>query len=269
MIGSAKVGNFGMNEKDASQRRYAGKKVCITGSSRGIGRQLALRFAQDGADIVVNYFRNGDAARETAKELEGLGSRVLLCKANMAQEDKVIAMFDTIRSEFGHLDVFIHNAASGRNRKAMEVDVKGWDWTLDVNARAFLIGVQQAAQLMTDGGAMLAISSFGSERVFPYYTTVGASKAAIESLVRYFAVELADKHINVNAISAGAVVTGALEHFPEIEQTWAEIERKLPYDRMVNADDVANLALFLCSKEAEMLRGQTVRLDAGLTLLLP
>lgn len=258
-----------MEQAASTGRSYAGKKVCVTGSSRGIGRQLALRFAQAGADIVINYFRNGDAARETAREIEALGRRVLICKANMAQEDKILAMFETIQAEFGKLDVFVHNAASGRNRKAMEVDVKGWDWTLDVNARAFLIAAQQAAMLMNDGGAMLAISSFGSERVFPYYTTVGASKAAIESLVRYFAIELADKHINVNAISAGAVVTGALEHFPEIEKTWAEIEQKLPYDRMVNADDVANLALFLCSRDAEMVRGQTIRLDAGLTLLIP
>lgn len=250
-------------------RRYEGKKVCITGSSRGIGRQLAVRFAREGADVVVNYFRNGDAARETAREIEAVGGRALLCRANMAQEEKIVSMFETIKEEFGALDVFIHNAASGRNRKAVEVDVKGWDWTLDINARAFLIGAQQAAALMPEGGAMLAISSFGSERVFPYYTTVGASKAALESLVRYFAIELGERHINVNAISAGAVETDALGHFPEMDQTLAEIERKLPYDRMVTADDIANLALFLCSREAEMLRGQTVKLDGGFTLVIP
>lgn len=258
-----------MQNNEVQPRRYAGKKVCITGSSRGIGRQLAIRFAREGADVVVNYFRNGDAARETVSEIEALGSRALLCRANMAQEEKITAMFETIQEEFGQLDVFIHNAASGRNRKAMDVDVKGWDWTLDINARAFLIGAQQAAKLMPQGGAMLAISSFGSERVFPYYTTVGASKAALESLVRYFAIELADRQINVNAISAGAVETDALGHFPEMDQTLAEIQRKLPYHRMVTADDIANLALFLCSQEAEMLRGQTVHLDAGLTLLIP
>lgn len=258
-----------MDQPERVLRRYEGKKVCITGSSRGIGRQLALRFAREGADIVVNYFRNGHAARETAREIEAIGGRALLCRANMAQEEKIIDMFQTIKEEFGGLDVFVHNAASGRNRNALEVDVKGWDWTLDINARAFLIGAQQAALLMKDGGAMLAISSFGSERVFPYYTSVGASKAALESLVRYFAVELADRHINANAISAGAVETDALGHFPEMDQTLAEIQRKLPYDRMVTADDIANLALFLCSQEAEMLRGQTVKLDAGLTLLIP
>ncbi|TCP28763.1 enoyl-[acyl-carrier-protein] reductase [NADH] [Scopulibacillus darangshiensis] len=254
----------------AGYKRYKGKVVCVTGSSRGIGRHLALRFAKEGADVVINYFRNGDAAREVAKEIEDLGQSALIVRANMAQEEKIISMFDKIRAEFGRLDIFVHNAASGRNRSAMEVDVKGWDWTVNINTRAFLIGAQQAAQLMPEeGGAMLALSSFGSDHVFPYYTTVGASKAALESLVRYFAVELAPRKINVNAISAGAVKTDALGHFPEMDKTLKTIEKKMPYHRMVSPDDIANTALFLCSKEAEMLRGQTLRLDGGITLLVP
>lgn len=253
-----------------SVQRYAGKVVCVTGSSRGIGRQLALRFAQEGADIVINYFRNGDAAREVAEEIEALGQKALLVRANMAQEEKIVGMFEEIKSTFGHLDVFVHNAASGRNRSAMEVDAKGWDWTVNVNTRAFLLGAQQAAALMPEtGGAMLALSSFGSDRVFPYYTTVGASKAALESLVRYFAIELAPRKINVNAISAGAVLTDALGHFPEMDKTLAAVEEKMPYHRMVAPDDIANVALFLCSQEAEMLRGQTIRLDGGMTLMVP
>lgn len=257
-------------EFSVPSQRYKGKVVCITGSSRGIGRRLALRFAAEGADVVIHYFRNGDAAREVVGEIEEMGQKALLVKANLEQEEKVHQLFQAIEEEYGRLDVFVHNAASGRNRLAMDVDSKGWDWTINVNARSFLLGAQHAARLMPpEGGAMLAISSFGSDRVFPYYTSVGATKAAIESLVRYFAIELADRKVNVNAISAGAVVTGALEHFPEIEKTWAKIEEKIPYHRMVNADDVANLAMFLCSKEAEMIRGQTIKLDGGLTLLVP
>jgi enoyl-[acyl-carrier protein] reductase III len=120
-----------------------------------------------------------------------------------------------------------------------------------------------------EGGAILALSSFGSERVFHNYASVGPSKAAVESLARYLAVELADRRINANVISAGAIATDAHKHFPGIEEKWAEIERKLPYERMLTADDVANLALFLCSKEAEMIRGQTIRIDGGLTLPIP
>ncbi|MCL6445566.1 MAG: enoyl-[acyl-carrier-protein] reductase FabL [Alicyclobacillus sp.] len=256
--------------QQSSSRRYEGKIVLVTGSSRGIGKRLALRFAEEGADVVIHYFRNGEAARETVAEVEALGRRALLVKANLDQVEKIDGMFEDIRAHYGRLDVFVHNAASGRNRPAMDLDVKGWEWTMGVGARAFLVGAQHAAKLMPpEGGAMLAISSFGSDRVFPNYTSVGASKAAIESLVRYFAVELGAQKINVNAISAGAVITGALEHFPGIEETFAEIERKIPYERMVNADDVANLALFLCSKEAEMIRGQTIRIDGGLTLLVP
>ncbi|WEG10990.1 enoyl-[acyl-carrier-protein] reductase FabL [Pullulanibacillus sp. KACC 23026] len=252
-----------------TNKRFAGKVVCVTGSSRGIGRQLALSFAKEGADLIIHYVRNGEAAREVAKEIEELGQKAITVRANLAQEEKISTLFDEIESEFGRLDVFIHNAASGRNRAIMEVDSKGWDWTLNVNTRAFLLGGQHAAKLMPEGGAMLAISSFGSDRVFPYYSTVGPSKAALESLVRYFAIELASKNINVNAISAGAVETDALNHFPEMDQTLATLKEKMPYHRMVTADDIANTALFLCSKEAEMMRGQTLRLDGGLTLLVP
>lgn len=249
--------------------RYAGKVVCVTGSSRGIGRQLAIRFAEEGADLIIHYVRNGEAARSVAKEIEALGQKAITVRANLAQEEKIGLLFDKIKAEFGKLDVFVHNAASGRNRDIMEVDTKGWDWTLNVNTRAFLVGGQHAAKLMPEGGAMLAISSFGSDRVFPYYSTVGPSKAALESLVRYFAIELASKKINVNAISAGAVETDALNHFPEMDQTLTAIKEKMPYHRMVTADDIANTALFLCSKGAEMMRGQTLRLDGGLTLLVP
>ncbi|MCL6594141.1 MAG: enoyl-[acyl-carrier-protein] reductase FabL [Alicyclobacillus sp.] len=243
--------------------------VLVTGSSRGIGRCLALRFAEEGARVVIHYFRNGEAARQTAAEAEARGAEVLLVKANLAEEAKVHALFDAVAERFGRLDVYVHNAASGRNRRALELDVKGWEWTQNVNTRSFLLGAQRAAPLMQDGGAMLAISSFGADRVFPYYTSVGASKAATEALVRYLAVELAPLRINVNAISAGAVETGALEHFPEIEQTWEKVKQKLPYHRMVTAEDVAHLALFLCSPQAEMIRGQTVRIDGGITLVLP
>ncbi|GGH76897.1 enoyl-[acyl-carrier protein] reductase III [Pullulanibacillus pueri] len=255
---------------DENKKRYEGKIACITGSSRGIGRHLALQFAKEGADVVINYFRNGDEARKTASEVEALGQKALLVRANLAQEDKIISMFKKIEETYGRLDIFIHNAASGRNREAMEVDAKGWDWTLNVNSRAFLLGAQQAARLMPEeGGAILALSSFGSDRVFPYYTSVGASKAALESLVRYFAIELAKRKINVNAISAGAVKTDALNHFPEMDKTLEKIEEKMPYHRLVDPQDIANLALFLCSNEAEMIRGQTIRLDGGITLLLP
>lgn len=249
--------------------RFAGKVACVTGSSRGIGHRLAVRFAEEGADIVVNYVRNGEAARKTAAEIEAAGRRALVVRANMADETKIKEMFNQIKTVFGRVDIFIHGAASGRNRSTMELDTKGWDWTLSVNTRAFLVAVQQAVRLMPEeGGSVIALSSFGADYVFPYYASVGASKAALESLVRYFAVELAERKINVNAIAAGAVYTDALKHFPEMEQTIKHLKAKMPSGRMVNADDVANLALFLCSKEAEMIRGQTIRVDGGVTLPL-
>lgn len=265
-MNSSELGDDELAFQHSWRERYHNKIVCVTGSSRGIGKQLTQRFAAEGADVVVHYFRNGDAARETAAEVEALGHKALVVKANLADPEKVNELFDVIQETYGRLDVYVHNAASGRNRPILELDTKGWDWTVHVNARAYLLGGQRAARLMDQGGAILAISSFGSDRVVPYYASVGATKAAIESLTRYFATELAPLRINANTISAGAVVTKALEHFPEMDQTWEKMEKKLPYHRMVTADDVANLALFLCSPEAEMIRGQTIRMDGGLTL---
>lgn len=250
--------------------RYAGKVVLVTGSSRGIGSRLAVRFAGEGADVVVHYFRSAKEARGVAAEVERLGRRALLVRANLSREEQIEHLFDQVGEGFGRLDVFVHNAASGRNRPVSEIDAKGFDWTMNVNTRALLLGAQHASRLMPEeGGAILALSSFGSERVFPNYGSVGPSKAAVESLVRYLAVELAERNINANAISAGAIATDAHKHFPGIEEQWAEIERRLPYHRMLTADDVANLALFLCSKEAEMIRGQTICIDGGLTLPIP
>ncbi|MBE3557550.1 MAG: enoyl-[acyl-carrier-protein] reductase FabL [Firmicutes bacterium] len=248
--------------------RFAGKVVVITGSSRGIGRRMAERFAQEGAAVVINYFRNGPAAREVAEEIEEIGGETLVVKANMADPEKIDALFEQVERRFGKIDVFIHNAASGRNRPLMELDQKGYRWTEDVNVQAYLLCVQHAVPLMGERGNILALSSFGSDHVLPYYASVGATKAAIEALTRYIAVELAPQ-INANVISAGAVVTGALEHFPEIEGTFARVEEKIPAGRMVTAEDVANVALFLCSPEAEMIRGQVIRVDGGLTLPLP
>ena len=190
---------------------FLNKIALVTGSGRGIGRAIALYFAQNGADVAVNFFRNRAPAEETVQEIEKLGHRALLIKADVGDLDDLKRLFEETEKEFGGLDIFIHNAASGYNRPVMEQKPKGWDWTMNINARSLLFGAQQAAPLMEvrGGGYIVSISSPGSVRVLPDYIVVGASKAALESLTHYLAVELAPKNIVVNAVSPGVVKTEA------------------------------------------------------------
>jgi enoyl-[acyl-carrier protein] reductase III len=246
------------------------KVALVTGSSRGIGKAIALRLANEGYDIVINYARSKNAAIETAAEIEALGRKVLVVKANVGDVEKIKAMFDQINEEFGRLDIFVNNAASGVQRPAMELEEKHWDWTMNINSKALLFCAQQAAKLMesTGKGKIVSISSLGSIRYLENYTAVGVSKAALEALTRYLAVELSPKNIVVNAVSGGAVDTDALAHFPNREEMLADARAKTPAGRMVETDDLVNAVMFLLGDGSDMIRGQTIIVDGGISLLV-
>jgi len=252
--------------------RFAGKVALITGSGRGIGRAIALRLAREGADVVVNYFRNREPAEQTAAEIAALGRRVEVVKADVGDPDAIARLVDSAAHALGGLDILVHNAASGYNRPVLEQRVKGWDWTLNINARAALFLAQRAAPLMQarGGGAIVNISSIGATRVLPDYVVVGASKAALEAVTRYLAVELAPLGIVVNAVSAGMVRTDALQHFPgmraHFEERVAYALARTPAGRVLESEDVAGVVAFLCSPDAAMIRGQTILIDGGASL---
>jgi enoyl-[acyl-carrier protein] reductase III len=235
----------------------------VTGGSRGIGRAIAIRLAEHGADLVVNYVRHRRDAEETAAVVEGLGRRCLLLKANVANALDVEEMFAAIVAEFGHLDILVSNAASGVLKPALELTERHWNWAMDINARALLTLVQRGLPLMRRGSRVMAVSSLGSVRAIENYTTVGASKAALESLVRHLAVELGPQGINVNTISAGAVDTDALKHFPNREEILRLAKERTPLGRLTRPEDVADIALFLCSSLAGMIQGQVITVDGG------
>ncbi|NMC79830.1 MAG: enoyl-[acyl-carrier-protein] reductase FabL [Chloroflexi bacterium] len=242
----------------------------VTGSGRGIGRAIALRLAQAGADVVINYMRNQAPAEEAAAQVQALGRQALVVRANVGKIEDIERLFAEIEGRFGALDLFISNAASGFNRPALAQKVNGWDWTMDVNARALLFAAQRAVLLMAPrgGGKIVSISSPGSTRVMPDYVAVGASKAALEALTRYLAVELAPHNIVVNAVSPGLVETDALRYFSALNDPEA-ISRavaKTPAGRLVTPADVAEVVLFLCSPAAHMIRGQVIVVDGGYTL---
>lgn len=242
--------------------RFDGASVLVTGGSRGIGKAIALRFASLGAArVAVGYLRGDRPAEETASELRALGAEPVLVRGNVAS-----ARIAEEVAELGPLDVVVHAAATGVIRPVLETDDRHWDWTLSANARALLSVTRAAAPSMPHGSSIVGISSLGSVRVLENYALVGASKAALEALVRYLAVELAPQGIRVNAVSAGVVETGALDHFPNRE-AMLEMGLRNPAGRMVTPEDVAACVTFLCSPEAEMIRGQTLVVDGGWSLL--
>jgi enoyl-[acyl-carrier protein] reductase III len=250
--------------------KFRGKVALITGSGRGIGQAIALKMAKNGADIVVNYVRNRGPAEDTKQQIINLGRKSIAIKADVGKIDSIDKLFDQIKNEFGKLDIFIHNAAVGANKPGMQQQPGSWDYTMNTNARAFLFAAQRAAGLMEagNGGVMLAITSQGSQRVLPDYISVGASKAALEAMVRYLAVELAPRNIVVNAISPGMVLTDALNNFQFMSQAGI-VERTIqatPAGRLVTADDISDLAVFLCSPESSMVRGQVIVIDGGMSL---
>lgn len=206
------------------------KCALVTGSSRGVGKAAAIRLAENGYNIVINYARSKKAALETAEEIEKLGVKVLVVKANVGQPAKIKEMFQQIDETFGRLDVFVNNAASGVLRPVMELEETHWDWTMNINAKALLFCAQEAAKLMekNGGGHIVSISSLGSIRYLENYTTVGVSKAALEALTRYLAVELSPKQIIVNAVSGGAIDTDALKHFPNREDLLEDARQNTP-----------------------------------------
>ena len=243
-----------------------GKVALVTGSSRGIGRAIALKLASEGADVIINYFRKRSAAELTAQEARDKGVTAHIIKANLGEPEKIDNMFNEIDAKFGRLDILINNAATGVARSALELDTRGWDWTMDVNAKAFLLCAQRAARLMKNGGKMVTISSLGSRLAWPIYTAVGVSKAALEALTRYLAIELAPMGICVNGVAAGAVKTEALKLYTADRDLPQLSWQTTPAGRMVQPEDVANVVAFLCSDEAAMIRGQIIVIDGGLSL---
>jgi enoyl-[acyl-carrier protein] reductase III len=251
---------------------FAGKIALVTGSGRGIGRAIAIHFARLGADVVVNFFRNRAPAEATCEEIRSLGRQALLVKANVGTDEGLDHLFGALTQQFDGLDFLINNAASGYNRPALEQKPRGWDWTLNINARALLFAAQRAVPSMQrrGGGAIVSISSPGSQRVLPEYIAVGASKAALEAITRYLAVELSAYHIVVNAVSPGVVETEALQYFDSVRAEDEIIKRAIhqtPAGRLVTPEDVAQVTAFLCTPAASMIRGQTILVDGGYTLL--
>lgn len=249
-----------------AERDLEGKTALVTGGGRGIGRAISLSLAERGANLVIAYLRKRSVAEETCAEIEGHLVKALPVRCNVSDESSLVSLFSLIEETFGSLDVFVSNAATGVIKPVADLDDRAWTWTMDANARSLLLGARLARPLMTDGGSIVALSSLGSSRVLPGYAVVGASKAALECLVRYLAVEFAP-HVRVNTVSPGVVDTDALHHFPMREEMLTRATKTTPMGRLVEPSDVAGLVSFLTSDDAAMITGQTVVVDGGSAVL--
>ncbi len=244
-----------------------GKVAFVTGGTRGIGLAVAERLAKRGADVVISYFRSRQSANEAVEKIKSYGVECYAHRANMGNHDQIPAIFDGIKSKFGKLDILISNAALGLYTSMLEIDDKAWDLSMHTNARAFLNCVQLASPIMPDHSRIVTLSSLGSIRYIPGYAAIGVSKAAIENMVKYMAIELASRHITVNCVSGGFIDTSALKVFPNYEQMKKEVSDRTPFKRIGTPDEVADVVVFMASPQASWITGQTVIVDGGYSLM--
>lgn len=250
------------------EKPFAGQVVLITGASRGIGRATALRFAEGGASIVVNYLRHRAAADEAVRAIEAAGATAIPVRADVSDPEDLDRLFAETQAAFGGLDILVSNAALGVLRPALDFTPKYWQKTLDVMGRALLLCAQRAVPLMEGRwGRIISISSIGAQRVLPNYVGPGVAKAVLETLTRYLAVELAPQGISVNAVSGGVIETEALDAFPNQAEMLAA-GRRAPAGRLGQPDDIAAVVTLLCRPEARWICGQTIIADGGYSLLV-
>ena len=255
----------------SSEQDLAGRVALVTGASRGIGRACALALARRGADVVVNFRSSEDAATEAARAISALGRRALAVRADVSEQSEVAAMVDAVVDRMGRLDIAIANAAAGGFRKATAMTPAHLEATLRTNAGGLAWLAQAAAPHLSKhedhNGKLVAISSHGSQWAVPNYAAIGASKAAIESLVRSLAWELGPQGVNVNVVLPGIVATEAIATMPGVEGMLdAAGDRMLTPRRRIRPEDVAAAVAFLCSDAAELIQGHTLVVDGGVSV---
>jgi len=245
---------------------FEGKIVLVTGGSRGIGRAISAKFGELGATVLVNFLQNVEAAEETQRILQKSGTECRLYQANLIHPHEIRELTGKIAEDFGKLDILIHNAALGVFKPTLELRANQWDLTMNINTRALLLLAKNCLGLMKEGGQIIAISSLGSHRVIPNYGAIGVSKAALESLVKYLAVEMAEHGIRVNAVSGGIIESDTIKKIPEHEKMLSEVREKIPAKRMGRPEDMANAVAALASDLCSWIYGHILVVDGGLSL---
>jgi enoyl-[acyl-carrier protein] reductase III len=248
-------------------RESLGSKIAlVTGGARGIGRAVALKLAGAGCDVAVVYHTSQEEAESVCTAIGALGRKALAIQADVSDPESIAEAFTAFQQQFDHVDIVVSNAATGVLRPALELTLKHWRRCLETNALALNLLAQQAVPLMRHGGLLIGLSSLGASRAIPHYAFIGASKAALEAVVRSLAQELGPRGIRVNTVNAGVVDTDALKYFPNRELLLAEYARRAPLGPTLTPEDVANAVYLLCLPEAAMITGQTLVVDGGFSI---
>ncbi|MCX6647150.1 MAG: SDR family oxidoreductase [bacterium] len=263
---------------------FENKVALITGGTRGIGRQISELLANSGCHLALVYRRDKRSAQAAESELIKKNIAVHLIQADIADPDQVPEIIASVSQRFQSLDYFVSNAVFGTLKPVGDFTAKRFDVGINANARSYLLLAQAAANLMVPPGTvddpwekpegplpakkrMVVLSSLGSQKYIPGYAGIGASKAAIESITRYLAVELAGRGIGVNTVSGGLVRTDSLKAFSEHEQWIQEQIKRTPLGRTADPDDIAKVVIWLLSDQAEWITGQNIIADGGLSLV--
>ena len=245
----------------------SGRVALVTGGSRGIGRACAVRLAEAGADVIVNYVTSRSAADEVAAEVEAFGRTAAVVKADVTHREDVDSMVQFVKQEFGKLDIVVSNAATGGFRPLLATTDRNFEAAMNTNVRPLIYLVQATVPLLLKSevrAKVVAMSSHGSHMALPMYGTIGASKAALEALTRHFALELGDRGINFNIVKAGLVDTDSTRRIPNADEVFAgRIYKSMVGDRMLTARDVADVVLYLSSPLSDLVQGETITVDGG------
>jgi NAD(P)-dependent dehydrogenase (short-subunit alcohol dehydrogenase family)/3-oxoacyl-(acyl-carrier-protein) synthase len=249
-------------------RDLEGKLALVTGGGKGVGKVVARELAARGAHILLNFFHSLDQAKETKAELEATGATVDLFRASVAQPKQVEKMFAEIEERFGYLDILVNNAASGRLIPVSAVDEDAFARAFDTNVKGSFWCARAAAPLMAKrgGGCIVNVSSVGADLVPANYVTVGTSKAALESLTRYLAVEFAPLNIRVNTASCTLIDGDVARAFPDYEEVVDVTVAATPMARLATAEDLVGVIMFLTSDQSRWVTGQTILADGGMSL---
>ncbi len=243
-----------------------GKRILVTGGTRGIGRAVSLRFAEAGAEVIANYVRGRPAAEALGEEADARGISISLCRGDLTTEKGLASVEDAVSQGAGDLHGLVHCAATGVHKPFEELTTRHFDWTFALNVRAFFELVQRLLPRLVQGSSVVAVSSQGATRVVPAYAVLGASKGALEALARHLAAELAPRGIRVNILAPGAVRTEAWDAMPDAEARLAELAERTPTGALATAEEVAQAAQFLCCDAASAVVGQTLVVDGGASL---
>ncbi len=235
------------------------KTILVTGGTSGIGKSIVSALVGSGARVIANYVRD---TKKAGKLISELGEESLtVVRADLTRPKGILTLMQAIDGIA--LDGFIHCAATGVHAPIEQLNMKHWDWTMSLNARAFFELILKLKNQLVSGASVIAMSSEGAARAVPNYTLIGASKAALESLCRHLSVELSDSQIRVNILSPGSVLTDSWNVFPDKEERIAQVKTKIPGNELTTLDEISSVALFLCSDASRGINGQTIVVDRG------